>query len=182
MNSDRIERHELKNRSWKTPIRGACAALAVSGLVGCSTVSTMEPVTPYDIMTTAAGAAIGGYFGSFFGGSMPTEAWIASGVIVGGYGGYKLGRMVADGDIRAHNNSLLTALDQGQDGVMHHWNNAENGHTGFVRTTGAYRGTSGEVCRRYRAGAAVDKEVLTGEGIACQAPNGQWRVLHDDLT
>ena len=141
----------------------------------------MEPMTPFDITMAAGGAAIGAYTGSFFSTGMTNATMIASGAVIGGYGGYKLGRMIAAGDKAGHADATTRALTAGTDGELHAWRNVETGHTGFVRTVGAYKGTSGETCRQFRAGAALDREILNGEGIACQTASGQWRIMHDDL-
>ncbi len=162
----------------KRRFRAATAVAAVASLGGCA---TMEPMTPFDMAMAAGGAALGAYTGSFFAGGITNTMMMASGAIVGGYGVYKLGRLISQGDKMAHADATKRALTAGRDGELHEWRNAETGYGGFVRTVGSYRAPSGELCRRFRAGAAVEKDVITGEGLACEIGQGQWRVLHDDL-
>ena len=124
------------------------------------------------LVGAAIGAAAGGLIGAQFGGGLGQMLFIASGVAVGGSGGYMVGERMLGSDWALYDDTARTALSTSQDGEIKSWSNPDTGASGIIRPTRSFRTQSGMQCRDYRSTVAVKDMVQSGDGTACLDPDG----------
>ncbi|MBL94629.1 MAG: hypothetical protein CMF70_04920 [Magnetovibrio sp.] len=154
-------------------------AILVLGSSGCYKDMTRNQ---RDVLALAAGAAAGGYVGSFFGGGQVMEIlFMGGGAAAGALTGYAINQRLQAADRVAYEQTMEHAVANGAAGEVFNWKNPKTGHGGFVRPTSDFIDSSGRTCRRFRTGIAFEDGVASGGGAACQQSDGSWKLLTDDL-
>lgn len=137
--------------------------------------------TPGAMMGAALGGAAGGLIGAQFGGGLGQLLFIASGVAIGGSGGYLVGQRMEASDWALYNDTARKALTKVPDGTNSSWTNPDTGASGIIRPTRTFRTQTGSYCRDYRSTVAVSDMVQSGDGTACLGIDGQWYAMRDDI-
>ena len=152
------------------------------GVSGCAqTMDRVKTMSWMEIAGTLGGAAIGGYTGAQFGGGLGQTMFTAAGIMVGGGAGYVGARMMSQRDQAMHQETTKKVLAAATPGTPQHWNNPESGHSGMVRTVGAFRRQDGAQCQQYRASVVFPDGVASGNGTACMQADGQWLAMNESF-
>ncbi len=151
--------------------------LAVS-LGGCANID----MTREEMLVTAAGAAAGGILGYQLGGSVIMNSLFATaGTVAGGAAGFYATRALLGSDRAAYDRTAQKGLASAEDGKILDWQNPDTGNSGIFRATRSFYTGNGQYCRQYRTTVAFEKEVQSGNGMACLKANGEWQVVSDDF-
>jgi surface antigen len=146
---------------------------------GCANVDMSRE----EMLGAAAGAAAGGFLGYQLGGGIMMNSLFASlGTVAGGAGGYYATRMLMGSDLAAYERTTQKGLAQAEDGKIFDWQNSKTGNSGIFRTIRSFQMADGRYCRQYRTTVSFDKNVRSGDGMACRQPGGQWQVVSDDFS
>lgn len=122
------------------------------------------------------GAALGGLLGAQFGSGSGQLAATGAGVLIGALVGSEVGRTMDDVD-RMKANQAVNAAHKAPIGETIVWNNPQSGNSGAVTPVRDGRSTSGRYCREFQQTITVGGTSSQGYGIACQQPDGAWRIL-----
>ena len=149
------------------------ALMASVGLAGCESVATSGQKEQIGAVT---GALLGGVLGSNIGGGKGQLVATGIGVLVGTLVGSELGRSLDKADMvfatqantQAHNAPLGEAIS---------WNNPETGNSGQVTAVRDGNDATGKYCREYQQTIYVGGQQETGVGIACEQPDGSWKIV-----
>lgn len=153
-------------------------ALAIALFIGAS-LSIAGCGSDYGQKETVGGltgAALGGVLGAQFGSGRGRLAMTGVGVLVGALMGSNIGRSMDDVDRlkadraahRAHSEPLGSTIT---------WNNPDSGNRGTVTPVRDGTMENGQYCREYRQTITVAGKTQDGYGIACQQPDGSWRLV-----
>lgn len=155
-------------------------ALVLTILIGgCANVDMNRE----EMLGTAVGAVLGGIVGYQIGGGiLMNSLWATAGTIAGGTAGYVGTRTLMGTDRAAYDRTAQKGLAEAKDGEVLDWKNPETGNSGIFRPTNSFYAADGRLCRQYRATVALEDDVRSGAGMACQKPDGQWQVLADDFS
>ena len=155
-------------------------ALVLTVLIGgCANVDMSRE----EMIGTAVGAALGGIIGYQIGGGLLMNSfWATAGTVAGGTAGYVATRTLVGTDRAAYDRTIQKGLAEAENGEVVDWKNPETGNSGIFRPTNSFYAADGRLCRQYRATVAFKDDVLSGAGMACQNPDGQWQVLADDFS
>ncbi len=145
-------------------------------LASCANVK----MTQGEALGTAAGALAGGLIGYQFGGGIGQWLYTSAGAVIGAAGGYVVGNQMYPSDQAAYDRTARQALAGAEDGQILGWSNGETGNSGIFRPTRSFYLEGDRYCRDYRATFALQNDVLTGTGTACQQADGSWRVMSGD--
>lgn len=145
--------------------------LSLSVMVsGCADRGNKETVS------AIAGAALGGLLGAQFGSGKGQLATTGMGVLLGALAGSELGRSLDEVD-RMKADRASTIAHASPVGKSINWNNPETGNRGTVTAVRDGTSADGLYCREYQQTITIDAETRVGTGIACQQPNGTWRIV-----
>ncbi len=151
--------------------------LAVS-LGGCANID----MTREEMLVTAAGAAAGGILGYQLGGGVIMSSLFATaGTVAGGAAGFYATRALLGSDRAAYDRTAQKGLASAEDGKILDWQNPDTGNSGIFRATRSFYTGNGQYCRQYRTTVAFEKEVQSGNGMACLKADGEWQVVSDDF-
>jgi surface antigen len=125
---------------------------------------------------TLLGAAAGGLAGAQFGSGSGKLAATAAGVLLGAFLGNEVGRSLDRAD-RAYAQQAYSRAQAAPVGETITWSNPESGNRGQVTPTRDGRSASGEYCREFQQSIVVGGRTQQGYGVACQQPDGSWRVV-----
>ncbi len=152
--------------------------LAVS-LGGCADIEMSRE----ELIGTAAGALAGGVIGASIGGGVLVNSVFATmGTIGGGVAGYMTTRALMGTDRAEYDRTAQKGLTSADDGKVLGWQNPETGNSGIFRTIRSFYTADGSYCRQYRSTVAFEKDVHSGNGMACLRANGSWQVVSDDFS
>jgi len=151
--------------------------LAASLLSGCAT----QGMGGSDVGTkqgvgALGGAILGGLAGSRFGGGTGKLVAVGAGTLLGAFVGSELGKSLD----RADQNAMTNAAYQSYAapvGQTIQWNNPDSGNRGTFTTLRDGRDQSGAYCREYQQTITVGGRMEQGHGIACQQPDGSWKIV-----
>lgn len=150
------------------------SALMLSiGLAGCE---SLQGAGTKQTVGSVGGAVLGGVLGSKVGGGSG-QLWATGvGVLLGGLVGSEVGRSLDKADMayaqRANDTAHTAPL-----GEAISWNNPESGNSGVVTPTRDGKDTTGRYCREYQQTIYVGGVQEDGYGIACQQPDGSWKIV-----
>lgn len=140
-------------------------------------------MTGEEMPVTAAGAAVGGILGYQLGGGVIMSSLFATaGTVAGGAAGFYATRALRESDRAADDRTAQKGLASAGDGKILDWQNPETGNSGIFRATHSFYTGNGQYCRQYRTTVAFEKEVQSGNGMACLKANGEWQVVSDDFS
>lgn len=122
------------------------------------------------------GAAGGGLLGAQFGSGSGKLAATAAGVLIGGLIGSEIGRSMDEVD-RMRANDAVQQAKTAPIGETIRWNNPDSGNYGTVTPIRDGTSASGQYCREFQQTIVVGGQVQDGTGIACQQPDGTWRIV-----
>jgi len=155
------------------------AIVLAASLGGCGNID----MTREEMLGAAAGAAAGGILGYQLGGSVVMNSLFATaGTVAGGAAGFYATRSLMGTDRAAYDRTAQKGLALAEDGKVLDWQNPETGNSGIFRTTRSFYKGDGQLCRQYRTTVAFEKNVQSGNGMACLGANGEWQVVSDDFS
>lgn len=124
------------------------------------------------------GAALGGLLGAQFGSGTGQVAGAAAGVLIGALLGSEVGRSMDDVDRMKANQAAVVARTAPL-GEKVTWNNPQSGHYGSYTPTRDGTSESGSYCREFYQTVSVGGRNEDAYGIACQQPDGTWRIVQN---
>ena len=145
--------------------------VAAMVVTGCA-----QQVGPKETGGTLAGAIAGGLLGAQFGSGEGQLITTAAGTLIGALAGGEAGRSLD----RADRLSAASAVDQAQVGPIGEtiiWDNPDTGNRGTVTPVREGTSTEGRYCREFVQSITIAGETQQGYGIACQEPDGSWRIV-----
>ena len=155
------------------------AIVLVAALGGCADVQMSRE----ELLGTAAGALAGGVVGASIGGTVLMNSLFATaGTVTGGVAGYMTTRAVMGSDRVQYDRTAQKGLAVAGEGQVLNWQNPETGNSGIFRTVRSFYTADGSYCRQYRSTVAFEKDVHSGNGMACLRENGIWQVVSDDFS
>lgn len=122
------------------------------------------------------GAALGGLLGAQFGSGSGQLAGTAAGVLIGALLGSEIGHSMDEID-RMRANEAVVQAHSAPLGEQITWNNPESGHYGSVTPTRDGTSESGNYCREFYETVSIGGKTEDAYGIACQQPDGSWRIV-----
>ncbi|WP_416898049.1 MAG: RT0821/Lpp0805 family surface protein [Minwuia sp.] len=124
------------------------------------------------IAGAAAGTAVGGQVGGGLGRQIAVGAASRTGSLVGKDIGSQLDKASKQAAARAQNKALNSPTGQ-----QITWNSPSGQASGAVQTTkqGTHNQT-GRTCKAFQHDITINGKVETLTGIACQQPDGTWKV------
>lgn len=155
----------------------AFVLVSAVGVGGCSD-THIDGERTAAILGGAIGAVAGGYVGAQFGGGLGKTLLIAAGATGGAVLGAAAGPALFGDDLDLHIGAMRSAVRHDA-AEPSYWSNPDTGNGGMIRVVGAYTDGAGRPCRTYRATVTVGGQIASGDGAACQAATGDWRVVAD---
>ncbi len=153
--------------------KGIAVATAIAlAVAGCAE-SGYGPKQTFGGLT---GAALGGLLGAQFGSGDEQLAWTGAGVFIGALVGSEIGRSMDEVD-RMRANEAVVRSQSAPIGETITWNNPESGNYGSVTPVRDGTSASGAYCREFQHSITVGGRKERGYGIACQQPDGTWRIV-----
>ncbi len=145
------------------------------GLAGCESFQGVGSGNK-QTLGAAGGAVLGGVLGSKVGGGNG-QLWATGiGVLLGTLVGSEVGRSLDKADI-AYANRANTKAHSAPIGEKISWNNPETGNSGTVIPTREGEDAAGRYCREYQQTIYVGGRQENGYGIACEQPDGSWKIV-----
>ncbi len=126
---------------------------------------------------TVIGAGTGAVVGAQVGGGSGRVVGVAIGTLLGALLGGEVGRSMD----RADQMAAERAYEQAQTAPIGQpitWENPDNGHYGSV--TPVREGThdqTGEYCREFQQTVTIGGRPEDAYGVACQQPDGAWKIV-----
>jgi len=158
------------------------ALFLAATLGGCADVD-MSNMNREEMLGTAAGAAVGGILGFQLGGGLLLNSTFAAlGTVGGGAAGFYTTRALMGTDRAAYERTAQKGLTELSDGLVVDWQNPETGTSGIFRPIRSFTLGDGRYCRQYRTTVSFDKNVQSGNGMACRTADGRWQVVSDDFS
>lgn len=152
-------------------ILAGVAALSLS----VSACANMQNMGNKEAVGSVVGAVAGGYAGSKIGGGSGQLIATGLGTLLGAWVGNEVGSSLDRADYVYAREAEQRAYSA-PIGQTISWNNPESGNYGTVTPIRDGQTTSGSYCREYEQTIYVDGRSQTGVGVACQQPDGTWRV------
>lgn len=149
------------------------AIVLAFAVAGCTRAQRRD-VGPKTGVGAAGGAAAGGLLGAVAGGD---AASIAAGSLIGALAGGAIGNYLDQRDRQHMSQAAGYALDNSRTGTTTRWENPESGHQGSITPTETFRNQRGQTCRRFKQNVQVEGETYRGDGVACQQPDGSWKIV-----
>ena len=151
------------------------------GIIGAATIVLLaagcaQDYGPRQTVGGLAGAALGGLLGAQFGSGSGRLAATGVGVLIGALAGSEIGRTMDEVD-RMRANDAVNRAHTAPVGETIAWNNPRSGNSGSVTAIRDGYSTTGRYCREFQQTITVNGETAQGFGIACQEPDGTWRIL-----
>ncbi|WP_259783088.1 RT0821/Lpp0805 family surface protein [Aestuariispira ectoiniformans] len=140
-------------------------------LAGCT-----SDYGPKQTVGGLSGAVLGGLLGAQFGSGSGQLAMTGIGVLVGSLMGSNIGKSMDELD-RIKADQATHKAHVADIGETITWNNPESGHYGSITPTRDGVATNGQYCREYRQTIHVGDDMADGYGIACQQPDGSWKLV-----
>jgi surface antigen len=104
------------------------------------------------------------------------KAAVSAGLLLSAWAGYDLCAAMDDAD-KTRNQQAETRATKAPPGQQVTWKNPVNGNSGtIVPVRDAYDNT-GSFCREFQQTVTLDGQQKQGACIACQQPDGSWKVL-----
>jgi len=152
----------------------ALAALLAVSASGCANNSYGNKQN----MGTVLGAIGGALLGSEVGDGDGQLAAVAAGTFFGALLGSEIGRSLDKADRMYAQQAVNRITDtRGVDvGDSIRWNNRRSGNRGVVEVTRDGYSRNGSYCREYQHTIVIAGETQKAYGIACQQPDGSWRI------
>lgn len=122
------------------------------------------------------GAALGGLLGSQFGGGTANLAFTALGAVAGGLVGSEVGRSLDDTD-RLKAQQAQQQARSAPIGETIAWSNPNSGHRGSYTPIREGTRQDGAYCREFQETVTIDGRQQSAYGVACQQPDGSWRIV-----
>ncbi len=150
------------------------AAISSLGLTtGC-----YETTGNKEMLGTGTGAVLGGLLGAQIGSGSGRLWATGAGALLGALAGNEIGKSLDRADMmymgRANERAHTAPI-----GETITWNNPESGHSGTVTPVrDGYNQQSGTYCREYQQTIYINGRAETGNGTACQRPDGQWQIVN----
>lgn len=141
-------------------------------LAGCAN----SDYGPKQTMGGLTGAALGGLLGAQFGSGDARAVYTGVGVLIGALIGSEAGRSMDKVDRMRANEAVVQAHTKPL-GETITWNNPETGNRGSVTPVRDGTSSSGAYCREFQQSITVGGRLDQGYGIACQQPDGTWRIV-----
>jgi len=148
--------------------------LAASMLQACSGPGGMNKQGTGTLLGGAGGALLG----SQFGGGKGRLVGVGAGALLGAIIGNQIGAGLDEQDRRLAELTSQRALEASPSGNSVEWRNPDNGHSGSVTPSKAYRASSGKYCREYTQTINVGGKQQSAYGTACREPDGTWQVVN----
>jgi surface antigen len=123
-----------------------------------------------------SGAALGGLLGAQFGDGKGRLAATGAGVLIGALVGSEIGRSMDEVD-RIRANEAVVRSRSAPIGETIAWNNSASGNYGSITPVRDGTSASGAYCREFQQSITVGGRKDQGYGIACQQPDGTWRIV-----
>ncbi|WP_328702906.1 RT0821/Lpp0805 family surface protein [Arenibaculum pallidiluteum] len=155
------------------------SVLAVSLLAGCANQGMgggMDGMGTKQGFGTVGGAVLGGLAGSRFGGGTGKLVAVGAGTLLGAFLGSEMGKSLDRADQTAMQNAAYRSY-AAPVGQTVQWNNPNTGNQGTFTTLRDGRDSSGSYCREYQQTITVGGRMEQGHGIACQQPDGSWKIV-----
>lgn len=154
-------------------LKGVIGAAAIVLLAaGCA----QDDYGPRQTVGGLAGAALGGLLGAQFGSGRGQLAATGVGVLIGALAGSEIGRTMDEVD-RMKADEAVNRAHAAPVGETISWNNPDSGNSGSVTPIRDGYSTAGRYCREFQQTITVGGETAQGFGVACQEPDGTWRIL-----
>lgn len=150
-------------------------ALAMLTLAGCETTGD-SPFSKQNI-GTVGGAVVGGVMGSRFGEGEGKLVATGIGTLLGAWAGSEIGKSLDRAD-RIYADQAASQAYVAPIGETINWSNPESGHGGSVTPVREGRSSNDEYCREYKQTISIDDRSETAFGVACQQPDGSWRIVN----
>ena len=148
------------------------AMVASVGLAGCDTVAYSGQK---EKIGAISGAVLGGVLGSNVGGGKGQLVATGIGVLVGTLVGSELGRSLDKADM-VYASQANAQAHSAPIGNTISWNNPTTGNSGAVTPVRDGNDSAGRYCREYQQTIYVGGQEETGVGIACEQPDGTWKI------
>lgn len=153
--------------TFKSAVRGAVVGVAVAvSAAGCAT---------YQQNGQLLGGVLGGALGSQIGHNGGRSAATIIGTLAGAYIGGSVGKSMDRQDrMNAYN-----AITSNPVGRTAYWTNQYGNRYSVTPTqqyVPRYGQAAGEVCRSYVTTGFVGGQAQTIKGVACQQPDGSWKI------
>lgn len=149
-------------------------ALAASMLQACNGPGGMNKQGTGTLLGGAGGALLGSQFGKGKG----QLVGVGVGALLGAILGNQIGAGLDEQDRRLAELTSQRALETAPSGSSTEWRNPDNGHSGSVTPSKAYRASSGKYCREYTQTINVGGKQQSAYGTACREPDGTWQVVN----
>ena len=149
------------------------AVLASVGLAGCE---ALQNSGTKQTLGAGTGAILGGVAGSKIGKGNGQLVATGIGVLVGTLVGSEVGRSLDKADV-AYANQANTKAHSAPIGESISWNNPQSGNSGQVTPVRDGSDSQGRYCREYQQTIYVGGRQEQGYGIACQQPDGTWKIV-----
>ena len=133
-------------------------------------------MNPGQMVGAAAGALVGGYAVSQFGGGAGNLMFIIAGGLVGAASGVSIGEHLMPSDRTKFQQSAQFAMSNTTDGDMMNWINSETGVAGTIKPVRTYYAGQNTFCREFEASIAVQNQVGDVNGRACKVGGGVWHL------
>jgi len=147
--------------------------LAVSMLQACTAPGMNKQGTG-----TLIGGTGGALLGSQFGGGKGKLVAVGAGALLGAILGNQIGAGMDEQDRRLAELTSQRALEAAPSGSSVQWHNPDNGNSGTVTPSKAYKNNTGQYCREYTQTVVVGGKQQKAYGTACRQPDGQWQVVN----
>ncbi len=126
---------------------------------------------------TVLGGLLGGFLGSQFGEGSGKTAVTIAGALLGAWAGNNIAKNMNQQD-QVQYQKAATAAQTLPVGETVTWYTAETGNSGTITPTREGTSNKGEYCREYQQTIMIDGKTERAFGIACQEPNGDWRIVN----
>lgn len=156
--------------------RMAVALLAASIVVAAAGCADQRRHGEKQTVGTLGGAALGGLLGAQFGSGTGKLVSTAVGVLIGALAGSEAGKSLDRAD-RLYADRAVSRAHAAPVGETITWKNPDNGNRGSVTPVREGTSSSGRYCREFQQSITVAGRTQQGFGIACQQPDGTWRIL-----
>lgn len=151
---------------FKKIVAGTLVIVLTTSLVGCANMSKQQ-------QGAIAGTALGGLFGSRFGGGSGKVLATAGGALAGAAIGGAIGNSMDKADAK----QMQKTLENTPTGKTRKWHNPDTGHTYKMEPVKTYRKDNGQPCREYYTQAKIGGETKQIYGKACRQSDGSWQIV-----
>lgn len=128
-------------------------------------------------MGTALGGVLGGIAGNQVGQGSGNTAATIGGTLLGAFLGSSIGSSLDRADMMYYNQAATQAYSA-PIGQNISWSNPQSGNSGTITPVRDGRASNGSYCREFQQTIFVDGMNQTAYGVACQQPDGTWRIVN----